>query len=162
MIADSDSGQVSWHTGPGFTLPWTLCCFDPSSWSVWLWRKDQRVPPGRGGEGRCCCCCRCRLSLYCRDPRSGLPPLSSEFRRVFTAKWLGPGRHGWISESPQLSFEVCSCCFFQKPCGARAGCKLPDFTTKKLWVERDKRGHPQHHDVWRLTATFVPTWRFLM
>lgn len=97
----------------------------------------------RGGEEGRCCNCSCSL-LYWRQRWSALPPLCSEFRRVCQPqKWFWAGRHGWIFEGPQLPFEVCSC-FFQKPRGACAGCKLPDFVPEKLWVEKDNRCHPQH------------------
>lgn len=111
----------------------------------------RRVPPGRagrrgvrGGE---------RGAVLSTAPLTILPTASellalslslfpflflSESRRV--SKWSGPGKHGWIPQSPQLSLQVRRR-FLQEPRGAGAGCELPDSATKKLWVEkRDNRG----------------------
>lgn len=54
-------------------------------------------------------------------------------------------KHGWLFESPKLSFKVRGD-LLQEPRGAGAGShQLPD--AKKLWVAADKRWHPQHHYV---------------
>lgn len=113
-----------------------------------LWLCDSDVAPStsrRGGKGGRCC-----FWLYCWAPRSSSPPVRSDFRRVLTAKWFGPARHGWIFESAQLSVEVCWSRFLQKPGGACASCKLPDFATKELWVVvTDKRRSFRASACWR-------------
>lgn len=108
------------------------CCFSPSSGSLWLWRNSA-CPAGKGKEGGAAAAQYIAVSPGSPGPLFALsfiecPP------QVIRAK-----KHGWIFESPQLSFEVRRR-LYQKPRGACAGCKLPD--SKKLWVERDNGGIP--------------------
>ena len=71
-----------------------------------------------------------------------LPSVSSCVDPLCAFCW----KHGWISESPELSLQVRRH-LLQKPRGAGAGSHQPP-ASKTLWVAADRRWQPQHHFRW--------------